>query len=91
MSAAGRVSETASRAGFDNWAVFPPPGKGYALADALEAGCPGCGGEVRAVAPFQTLAERVLVGFLTPSDRAELEGIVELHCRECGYVGSAQK
>lgn len=80
--------------GFDNWDVFPnpPPGTGIALADVLEAGCQGCGGALHAEAPFKSLAALVLVGFCLPAaDREQLDGIVEVHCRSCGYVGSAQQ
>lgn len=70
------------------------PGAGRApLEELLEAGCPKCGGALRAETAFSGLPELVLLRFapLTEDETEQLERTVELRCSECGYVGAAQR
>lgn len=72
----------------------PIPGAGRgALVELLEAGCPKCGGALRAETAFSGLVELVLLRFapLTDSEREQLERTVELRCPDCGYAGAAQR
>lgn len=70
------------------------PGAGRApLEELLKAGCPKCGGALRAETAFSTLIELVLLRIapLTADEEEQLGRTVELHCFECGYVGAAQR
>jgi predicted nucleic-acid-binding Zn-ribbon protein len=55
------------------------------------APCPKCGSALSEAPPVVGLVETMLASFLSAADQAELEGMVEVRCEECGYVGSAAK
>jgi hypothetical protein len=53
--------------------------------------CPKCGSALSEEPPVVGLVETLLASFLSAEDQAELEGMVEVRCEECGYAGRAAK